>query len=299
MRALFVTGASGFLGRAFLQGLAEHTDWSVTALTRGTTLAENPRLRVVRADLFDSNTWHPALAGADAVLHLAAVVGKAPMSEHLRVNADGTALLLRACAEAGVPRFLFVSSIAAGYQDKRYYPYAIAKQRAEALVLASELRSTIVRPTIVLGRGSAIGRRLRSLAGLPLLPVFGDGRVRVQPVHVADVAAVLRALLQADRFRQETLDLGGRNVLTMEALLRRLQRALRGRETRAVHLPLQALRSTLAWLDRMAPGVAPISAGQLAAFANDGAAASDAQALAPGHSFATLDAMIAETVQDG
>jgi hypothetical protein len=54
----------------------------------------------------------------------------------------------------------------------------------------------------------------------------------------------------------------------------------------------------LALLERISPALAPVSAGQLAVFLNDGQAKDNASTLAPGHTFARIDEMIAELIAD-
>ena len=94
------------------------------------------------------------------MVHLAALTGRAAPEEYKRVNVDGTSVLLQACKAAKVRRFLHVSTIAAGYPDQRYYPYATTKAQAESLVRESGLDLAIVRPTLVLGEKSPIWNTL-------------------------------------------------------------------------------------------------------------------------------------------
>lgn len=297
MKTLFITGASGFVGRPF-SSAAARAGWAVTALARRSMDGSDSGVHWIRADLSDVKAWREALAGASAVVHLAAAVGRTSRSEFMRTNVDATRTLLGACAEAGVARFLFVSSIAAGFQDKAHYHYAISKQLAEAEVSASGLETLIVRPTIILGPGSSIGRRFRTLGSAPVVAVFGSGHVRVQPVHVDDVVAVLLGLVEQGRFDGSTIELGGPDVVSIEELLRRIHHVARGREPRVLHLPVDLIRGALGALERVSTALTPVTAGQFATFCNDGVASNDPHALAPGHVFVGLDAMIQEMVGD-
>jgi NADH dehydrogenase len=270
--SLFLTGASGFIGGALLKLLAQGPD-RIVVLERNThaAAAAGDGVTRVRGDLREPAAWQSALDGIDTVIHLAAVTGKAARATYFETNLRATAALLEAAQRAGAARFLFISTIAARYADAHYH-YARSKQQAEEAALASALRTTILRPTIVLGPGSPIGARLRSLAALPVLPVPGDGRVRVQPIDVRDVAALIVALLDADRFQGETIEAGGPDVLTMEEMLVRLRARLGRAPGPRVHLPLGPLRAGLAAAERISLALAPVTAGQLAAFGYDSVA---------------------------
>ena len=297
MPALFVTGAGGFVGRHFLRRAGEQAAWSVTALTRSELPGPLPaNVRVVTGDL-RATGWEFALEGADTVVHLAALTGKATAAEFRETNLRATERLLTAARAAGVQRFLFVSSIAAKFADAPHYHYAESKRAAEAAVLASGMRVAIVRPTIVLGPGSPIGQRLRALAAGPVVPVFGSGRARIQPIHVNDLASILAAVVQQDRFNGEIIEAGGPDVVTMEDFLRRMHQVLKGVRPRVIHVPVRPLRSALAFAESVSIKLVPFTAGQLASFCNDGVATNGAATeLAP--RMRDAEEMIAELTKD-
>jgi NADH dehydrogenase len=170
---------------------------------------------------------------------------------------------------------VYVSSIAATFSDKTAYHYADAKCQAEQAVRESGLTYLIVRPTIVFGSGSTTWSGLASLASLPVILVLGDGRVRVQPIDVNDVAAYVVSMLDEPTLPNRAVDLGGPNIVSMEELLRRIHRACRGREASVVYLPIRRAIKFLAWIERWAGSVLPLTAGQLAVFINDSIAQPD------------------------
>jgi len=273
MGSLFITGASGFIGRSLLGHLAKsESRATTTVLTRSpeTLLSAVPPARewcYLAGDITQPQTYATALSGVDTVVHLAATTGKANPDDYVRVIREGTRQLAEACHVAGVSRFILVSTVAAGFPDQRYYPYATAKAEAEQIISDSRMDWLIVRPTMVFGDGSPVLRGLATLAGAPVGLMPGPGGVMVQPVDRDDLAWMLCRLVGGGPSR-ETIDLGGPDKLTMLDLMRRIRSRLRGRPGPMLYLPLELMRRTLGVLEPGMRPLLPVTAGQLAAFAN-------------------------------
>jgi len=275
VRSIFLSGVAGFLGSRVLARLARAKDRRIVCLVRGKRPEGMPsHVEYVTGDLLDPNAYAPALAGCDMVLHMAAATGKNPPAEYFRVNRDGTEALLQQAGQSGVERFVFVSSIAAKFRRQYRYFYAESKQAAEAVVAGSRLRWTIVRPTMILGKGSPVLESLARLAALPLVPIFGDGRVPVQPVFVEDLANCLVDILGETALDNTTLEIGGPDVLTIEEFVLRIRSAAGKPPASVVHLPARTLARSIGWMEPFLLPILPFTAGQLASFSNPGTAAS-------------------------
>ena len=277
MRA-FVTGGTGFIGAALLSRMAAYDAEHVSALVRpGRTVAPSPNIdtiRVTHGTLQDVDSYSSALRDIEVVIHLAAVTGNAQPSEYMIGNVEGTRLLLNQCRKHGVRRFVYVSTIAVAFKNRTHYHYARSKELAEEAVRQSGLNHVIIRPTIVLGPTSPIWRALvRAATGLlPVIP--GNGRALIQPVWVEDVVDALRGICSG-ALPDTTLDLGGPDVLTFNRLLQKIRRRYGRSSRRIVHLPARGAIVLLSQLERLMPGVLPITAGQLYPFINDGVARPD------------------------
>jgi nucleoside-diphosphate-sugar epimerase len=247
----------------------------------------------LRGGLADPSAYSAALAGVDCVLHLAAATGKLPPKEYFAVNVEGTHRLVEQCKLAGVRKFLFVSSIAAGFPDQSRYFYAQSKVQAEEIVRQSGLHHAIVRPTMIFGPGSPVLAGLARLAALPIIPVFGGGATPVQPIAVDDLADFILRIVDNDLFSGETFDLGGRDVVSIEELLRRIHLLLRHANAKSLHIPMALLLPALTLLEIVAYPLLPITVGQLATFRFDGRARANPLWSERKPQLQSLDAMLA------
>ena len=207
MRVL-VTGASGMLGAGVARALAARGD-DVTVLQRRPA---GLGLREVLADVADADAVAAALAGQDAVVHLAAKVDiSGPWRDYARANIDGTRAVLDGCRAAGVARVVHVSSPSvahagtalvgapAGPADPRGARgnYARSKAVAERLALAADRGGpavVAVRPHLVWGPGDTqLVGRLAQRARAGRLVVIGTGAALIDTTYVDNAVDALVA----------------------------------------------------------------------------------------------------------
>lgn len=243
MRCL-VTGGSGFLGRHLVRQLLQDGH-EVRALVR----REHPELEkegagTVEGDVLDFSSVQAAARGVEAVFHLAgAVRHRGEPTELYRLHVEGTRHALRAAAEAGVERFVHLSSSGtiavtedgATIPDERApyatavvrrWPYYLSKIYAEKLALEAcargKLPVVVVSPSLLLGPGDetlastrVIVRHLRR--EIPAVPPGGINFADVRDVAVTTVEAAKRGR-PGERYL-----LGGPNM-TLAAFFQLLER---------------------------------------------------------------------------
>lgn len=184
-----VTGGTGFVGQALLEHALD-AGAQLRALTRKPQ-PEQDGIAWVPGDLSQRDALRRLVAGAEAVVHVAGVVN-APRAEGFEAdNVAGTLALIEAAVAAGVPRFVFVSSLSA--REPGLSAYGASKARAERLVRASGLDWTIVRPPAIFGPRDKEMFELFRAAKWGVVPIPREGRASV--IHVDDLARLLFALL--------------------------------------------------------------------------------------------------------
>lgn len=228
MRKILVTGGAGFIGSCLIRTwLGSDPNISIVNLDKLTysgdlsrlkDLEANSRYRFVKGDICDAKTVRKAMAGCEAVVHLAAeshvdrslLDGKA----FLDTNIHGTYVLLEEARQAGVGRFLLVSTDEVyGSRSKGYFtekdplnpssPYSVSKAAADLLALS--YFHTHHLPVIVTRGANTYGPYQYPEKVIPLfvsnaltdqrLPLYGDGRQIRNWIHVEDhCRGILHAL---------------------------------------------------------------------------------------------------------
>jgi predicted dehydrogenase/nucleoside-diphosphate-sugar epimerase len=233
---VLVTGASGFIGQSLVSRLAAGGHDVRALARRPERVPQGARVETVIGDLLDPGSLDRATQGMDAVIHLACATGVADEAQVRRVNVDGTRALLDAVQRHGVRRFVFVSTISA--TRERMGPYGRTKREGEAMVAHSGLEWVTVRPSLVYG--SAPVGLFATLAGylraLPVVPVIGNGRIELDPIHIDDVCEVLAQCVTRPDVVGKTYDLLGPDRVTFNEFLDRLSREL-GIRRPVVHIP--------------------------------------------------------------
>lgn len=270
--SLFVTGASGYLGRRFLAlAPSESQRNRIVCLNRA---ARSPvgGFETVRGDLTAGASYASSLQGCETVVHMAATTGKNTPAEYFRINCEGTDALIEQCHVAGVKRILHVSTIAVTFPAIDRYYYAQSKLAAETLIRNSGLAYCIVRPTMIFGKNAPVLEGLARLARAPWIPLFGGGRNRVQPVYVDDVVRALWLVLQSGRFYNEVFEFGGPGILTMRELLVEVSLTMCGKPARMLPIPARPVAAILGLLEPILLPWLPLTAGQMKSFTANGSA---------------------------
>lgn len=256
-RTIVVTGATGFIGRHVVARLVGDGH-RVRALVRGRGSSVSGAEVWPFDGLQDRDGMAAAMDGADLVVHLAARVhvmretAGDPLSEHRRVNVDGTAALLTEAARAGVRRLISASSVKAmgegtsepWTEETRAAPvdaYGISKLEAERLALewAGEngREVAVLRLPLVYGPGMR-GNMLRLFAlvdrGWPL--PLGRIRNRRSLLYVGNLAAAVSILVASESMGRGTYLLSDGHDLGTPELIRMIGRAL-GRTPRLLPVP--------------------------------------------------------------
>lgn len=266
---ILVTGANGFIGQRlcetllnagyFVRGAVRHFLEGVHSLKSG-----NNAEFVFIDDISQETNWSIALKGIDCIIHLAARVhimretSGDPFTVFRKVNAEGTSLLARMAADAGVKRFIFLSTVKVNGEETENHQfterdtpnphddYSTSKWEAEQALHnisdATGLEIVILRLPLVYGQGvKANFLRLLDMVNknIPLpLSMVNNKRSMIYIGNLID--AIIRCITHPDAAGETFLVSDGQDVSTPE-LIRMIAKAM-GKKARLFPCPVPLLK---------------------------------------------------------
>lgn len=198
MPRLAVTGASGFVGQ-HLVALAARERLDVVGIVRSEKSAAIVARLGARASVVPRLEAEPlaaALAGAQAVVHLAMIGSEREGRTYEAVNVQGTRAVVDAARRAGVPRVVLFSGLGVahyGLTRRCTNPYFLSKLAAEVELFRSGREAVVFRPSYIVGPGDGLVTKILGEMGSGEVVRVGDGRYRMQPIFVGDAAAAALA----------------------------------------------------------------------------------------------------------
>ena len=247
-----VFGGTGFLGRAIVNRLV-HANKHVRVATRHPGIEQADGVEQVRADIRDEASVEAAVAGARGVVNAVALYVEQGQETFDAVHVKGAVNLARQAKGQGLSTLVHISGIGAEITSSSRY--VRARALGEQQVREVFPGATLLRPSVLFGPNDAFLSGLDQLTRfLPVVPLFGAGNTRLQPVYVEDVADAVVHALDQPRAAGMTYELGGAETYTYRGLLEQISRH---RRHRRVLLPVPfALWEVLARLMAILPSPA-------------------------------------------
>ena len=259
---VFLTGATGFVGGHLLKRLLPegHT---VRALVRDPVRAKLPvsQVELVQGDIVDGVGLDSGMKGCDAVINLVGIIVETGKSTFERVHHIGTRNVVEAAQRNKISRFIQMSAL--GVRAEGVSEYQTTKWKGEDSVRQSGIPYCILRPSLIFGPGSGfVTEMLDIMRKAPLFrPVPGDGKPRLRPIFVEDVAACFAQALTNPAATNKTIELCGGEELSLDEALQEIADCA-GIRKRAIHVPM-ALMFAGAAVAQTVLSRPPVTVGQL------------------------------------
>jgi NADH dehydrogenase len=239
---VLLTGATGFVGRSVARQLAERGH-RIRALVRDPGAAAGLAelgAELVAGDVTGDELLDDAVGGCESIVHLVGIIRERPPQQTFeRVHTRGTTRVVEAARRAGVRKFVQMSALGVKPEGTAYQR---TKYEAEEVVRRSGLSYVIFRPSVIVGPDGEFTRMLvRLVRRSPLIPVIGDGRYRLQPVDVEDLAAAIVQAVERQDLVNDAFDIGGPHKLTYNRMVEIVSEEL-GLRRRVLHLAPSLVR---------------------------------------------------------
>ncbi|HRZ85764.1 MAG TPA: NAD-dependent epimerase/dehydratase family protein [Candidatus Paceibacterota bacterium] len=211
-KKILITGSSGFIGSNLLSSL--NKKYQVLTVSRF-----NGQNNSYTGDLEDFNFVNRICKNVKVIVHLA-------YSKNYMSNITITKNLIQAARENKVQQIILVSSMSA----KRNYPddYGKNKKEIELLIKDSKLNYTILRPSIVYGKGSkSFEFIINYIKKIPFFtPIIGNGKYKIYPVKVDDVVYAINKCIDNKRTLNKEYDLPGKDGIYFIDLINCLKKGI-------------------------------------------------------------------------
>jgi NADH dehydrogenase len=245
---VFLTGATGFVGRHILERLLVEGH-AVRAVLRGLPgqkarlvshtqhLGRKDDFQWVQGDIVEGTRLDEGMQGCDAVIHLVGIIMEKGTNTFERVHHLGTRNVVEAAKRTGIKGFVQMSAL--GVRADGVAPYQTTKWKGEEEVRQSGIPFCILRPSLIFGEGDGfVTQMMATMRSAPLFrPVPGDGSPKFRPIAVEDVTTCFARALTYEAATNQTIDLGGADELTLNEVLAEIARCARVRKP-AVHIPM-------------------------------------------------------------
>jgi len=267
---ILVTGGTGFIGQALIRHLLEDGREVRTLLRPSSQTPDLPKGLSVEAALSnvnDARSLRPAMVGVDTIYHLVGGEWLGVREDLAELEIEGTKTLLHVAEEAGVKRIVYLSHL--GADRASAFPVMKIKGIVEEYIRRSTLDHTILRCSLVFGQDDHFTTDMVKLMALYPLIFFipSPGNTQIQPLWVEDLATMLTWLLDNPDLKNQTLEVGGPEYISIQRLAEHLM-GVSGMNRSLVQLRPSYLRMVAITLEYLFPSF-PHSVYWLDYLAND------------------------------
>ncbi len=220
-RKITVFGGTGLLGSAVVRQLAGdgHRIRVAARTADSATFAglDESSWQPIACDIRDEGSVTRALDGADAAVNAVSLYVEKGGLTFEAIHVDGAGRIASRAREAGLERLIHISGIGSHVQSPS--SYVRARAHGEAATREAFADATILSPSVLCAPGEGFLATMDAVTRLPVVPLFGRGDMRLQPVAVRDVARAVAEAIARPETRGRTFELGGAGVYSYRQIV--------------------------------------------------------------------------------
>ncbi len=224
-KQITIFGGSGFIGRSLVQKLAREgaiirvpvRDPNHALFLK--TLGHVGQVTLIKINIYDQEAIKSCCMGSDIIINLLGILFEKRSTTFEKIHIDVARVIAQSAAEERAKRLLHVSALNAASQAKS--KYAKTKIQGEDAVFKAYPSATIFRPSLVFGPHDHFVNNFAEMSRfLPILPLIGAGKTRLQPIYVGDVAEAMLVAIKHSETKEKIYELGGPQVYSFKELLK-------------------------------------------------------------------------------
>ena len=248
-KTITVLGATGFLGHYVVAALAKK-NYHIRVICRDLekAMALKPygnigQIVPITCSLNDEQQLQHIIAGSDVVINMVGILYERKKNDFDTLHYHLARRLALIAADNHVQHYIHISGLGV---DKAYETsrYAQSKLHGEKAVLEAHDNAIIIRPSVIYGKGDSFVSRLAPiLRTIPIMPIFGLGNFKLQPVYVSDVTHMIVKLLELSPAQQKELspqrivNATGNHIYSFKDILNLIAEAI-NIKPRYIHIPM-------------------------------------------------------------
>jgi len=243
-----VTGATGFVGRNLVNRLLKENH-EVTVLTNRKPAQDffGGKVREISGSVHNPSELLPLFQEIQVVYHLVGIIAENRTNTFQKTVAEGTKNVVTACHRAGVKRIIYLSAL--GASESAQTAYHKTKYLAEQSVKSSGLEWVIFRASIIYGKGDGFLTIMsKVIRVLPFVPIFGNGKYKLQPIHIDDLTEALAQAAVNPNAIGQIIDLGGPEQLEYLQVMNYIKKAM-GKRRLNFHIPFGVIKPVAALME--------------------------------------------------
>jgi len=232
-KLITVFGGSGFVGRHVVETLTRRGYRVRVAVRRPETacyilqIGEVGQIQMLKTNVRIRESVARALIDADAAVFLPGLLYSSGKNNFESVQIEGARNVAELAASAGIP-LVHISALNSKVSSS--VPYAFTKYKGEKAVQKAHPDAIILRPSVIFGPEDNFFNKFAEMTRFsPVLPMFGGGKTKFQPVYVGDVAEMVAHALDGDVPAGKIYELGGREILMFRQMMEEMLSVIRRR----------------------------------------------------------------------
>ncbi len=247
---IFIVGGTGFVGTEILKELLS-LNYSVKLLARNIEKIEpTNNLEIIQGDIFNYKQWEDRIDGSLAIINLIGIIREDKNNNITfnKLHVEATEIITNLAIKYNIKRYIHMSANSASSTE--ISSYFETKYRAENIVKSKDLVWTIFQPSLIFGRDDkSINLFIKNIKKIRIFPIFGDGKYKLQPISVSDVAkAFTKSITNIDCLNC-SFELGGTVVYTYNDLIESISNNLKISNV-LIHIPLDIAKPVIKIFER-------------------------------------------------